>query len=497
MDVSKLRLKDFSQLGLNLLGRVFADGDARIVVSERAKYPMTVALENRTVILDPQRTGIFDLAIGARLLKHRAMRREGPTRERHKDAWLTKMARLELAKLARADLLRRYPGLHQLWGRYHSPNETDYSGLRMVVKSVSWTRLPDITQQSSNRKLAIDFNSNTAFRVIPELEITDAGNDLQWLIQAIAAGRIPLQTIPTLEDLPYIRIPYRICAGDIDPKIEEMERILADPENMDMVASLIRCYRQKSEVRDERLHLGRHQHAGIHLDSGRLVDAVIAQRVGLEPKMFRRKSSIIEPIFDSREHVAVVAVDLNDLRKSSFDYWNDPRARVLRFVLCMFSVFQKLEIDCAIIGIADQLVEIENLQTVCLHFVTTLKQADEPIDSSFWARFHHLMDHPPEFPGEPTCFHALGINELRDQFDAIAKVQDHSYRSQLWWARRGLKDPRLDHPGFLTRMADYIDTQVRDMERRFTGTFDTLPTFVPESLKNAGQPGGFLAGVRV
>jgi hypothetical protein len=360
--------------------------------------------------------------------------------------------------------------------------------------------------------------SSFEFAQIPELEITGAEDDFAWLLDALANGYFPLQAIPTLSELPFLRVPFRLCLGEALPTMEVIEEQLAQPENKELIDGLMGCYRRKSEVRQELFHQGRFKLDGIRLDTNRLVEAVMARRVGLQPRLFRERRPTIQPVFDPAEHLAVLAFDINDLRGQETWFSDDPREAIHRFLACLITFFQRLEIDLVVIGFADQLFRLPSPVTlppslgqaeqvegdgtnhyICLHFQIVLKQFDEPCDEAFWNRLVRLMIDPPRFSGERTCFHPLSLRDISESFDQIAWEQDHSYRSMVWWARRGMNRefPQFHDPDFLMRVADHVDREVLNIERRLSGILDTVASYLPQELKEHGRPGQYLQGIEI
>jgi hypothetical protein len=439
------------------------------------------------------------------------MRKTAPTDPEKRDNWLTRRAHRQWVPRSHEELQREYPGIIRLPGRFRPGCSLD--GLRVVHKSVEWQPLPrplpphqptggpGAPKTPSPRPDGPGSpSSGFEFQEIPEIEITGAEDDFAWLLEALAAGQVPLQTVPNLDELPFVRVPFRLLLGEASsPTAELFEEHLADQENKELIAALMGCYRRKSEVRQQRLTTGRRTRQGVRLDTNRLVEAVVGRRVGLEVDLFRQRASVIEPVFDPNEHLVVIAFDINDLRRHD-DWWeDDERAAVHRFLACMITAYQRLEVDCVVLGFADQLLTLPDERRVCLHLSMTLKGLDDEFDGAFWNRLAHLLNRPPRFPGAPCCFHPLSLRDITRTFDQALREQDHSYRAIIWWARRGMPRsiPEYRTADFLMRMADYIDGQMLDLERRMTGTLDTLASYLPSELKNHGRPGQYLQNIQI
>jgi hypothetical protein len=491
-------LDQFSPRGLNVLASIIGEADVRVLLSQRATHPATVVLESWTVVLDPRYAGLYDLALCSRLLKHRALRKAGPKNPERLDRWLTRRAHRQLIPKTHADLLRAYPGIRRLPGRYRPGADSD--DLRVVAKSVEWNPMPALPKDPPTARDGQPIHRlfggrGLEFTTIPELDITGSGDDFAWLMGALAGDQFPLQVIPGLDELPYLRIPFRLCVGESCPRMEQWEEQLADPDVKKIIQSLMDCYRRKSEVRQERRTLGRHTRHGVRLDANRLVDAVIARRAGMEPRLFRRTGSTIEPVFDPREHLVVITFDINDLRPGEPEWaWGDTRAMAHRFLASMVTTYQRLGVDCVVAAFADQIVTLPDGRNVCLHFFHTLKTVADSFDDAFWNRLGFVLERPLAFPGAPVCYHPLSLRDFIGTFDELARESDHSYRANVWWARRWIPDEfsQLSSTDFLMRVADYIDTEMEDLPRRLLGTFDTLGSYLPSRLKQHGRPGRFL-----
>lgn len=499
MDLASLTLGDFTNRGLNLLAHVFGDVDARVVLANRSVHPLTVALESRTVVLHPERAGLYDLALGARLLQHRGLRRKGPDDPRRKDAWLTLKAQRQLAPRTQVDLQQAFPGIGRLKGLFRPGRSLQ--DLRLVDRTIEWEPLSSFlasreSAQGDPHGRRAPMLRSPGLLHTPDLEINGAEEDFAWLINALEKGEVPLMHLDALEELPYIKVSVRQCVGERHPLIEEWEEQLACAENKELVENLMNCHRRKSEVRQQRLHGGRHTRAGVNLDMSRLVDAVMARRSGVEPRLFRKKGSLIEPVFDPREHLTVITFDMNDLRNLD---WHDGRAAVLRFLACLLTTHRRLEVDCVVQCTADRLITLSEGRHVCLHCHTRLKSIDEPFDEAFFARFGELIHRPPVFPGVKACFHPLGIADIVQAFDDALEQQEHSYRTIVWWARHGMPGefPQFQAPDFLMRAAEHVDREMDGLERRTAGTLDTLFSFLPDSLQQFGEPGRYLQGIQI
>lgn len=477
------RLDDYSNRTLALLTSAVAGVDGRVVTSYRAKYPLTVALDSRTLVLNPLTAGLYDLVLGARLLTHRDLLRQGPVEEQRKNRWLTLKAHRRLISTAQLELRQQFSGVEKLPGCFLPGSPV--SDLRLVANQVEW--LPFDMQHSAS-----SHGPGLAAQILPDLQITGTQDDFGCVLAALEAGQLMTNVLPGLDDLPYVAIPLRFATTDHCPLLRSWQRHAADPENRDTIVGLMRCYQSKSIVRQMRQPSGKPQVTGVNLDSNRLVSARAAMRAGRQMPLFRKTGSTIEPVFDPRQHLVVITFDLNDLEHLT---WNDNREEILRFLTVLLTVHQNLDVDVIVQGSADRLVETSDGRVVCLHFHTQFKALDEPFDESFWNRIMMLMRKPLALPGMKACYHALMAEDIARAFDQDDAT--HSYHTLVWWARRLMpgQRPEFRSHSFLERSASRIDYLMRELARCDV-TLDTEASFLPSELRACGQPGDYLHGVK-
>lgn len=492
MNPSQLRLSRFSTRTLNMLASVFGDcGDARVVLSDRSVYPLTVALTSRTIVLQPEYSGLYDLALGAALLRHRPLIKKGPSDPARLDRWLTLKANRFLVADAHAELQARFGRIDRLPGFFRPGSPL--TGLRLVDRCIEWEPLKGSKNATAGppflqRQMSIEANA------VPELEITGADDDFNWIVEALEAGSLNVESLPLLDELPFCRIPLRIESPHRFQLLEEWEHHLSDPENKDSIASLIKCHKDKAVVRERRRRAGRHTFSGVHLDSSRLTEAMVRARIGLPTPIFQNPASNLEPVFDADQFLTVLTFDLNDLRDLS---WQGNRSAVLRFLAVLLTCYDQLGVHLIVQGTADQIVKLADGRKVCLHFTSTLKSLDDSFNDVLLPRLAFLMQDSPRLPGTAGCFHAVAADDIRLAFQRATSLGDYSFFTLVWWARHLLdSEPDLRSYGFLHRSANHVDYAVRELEKELDGTLDTMGCFLPGELKERGQNGEFLRSIR-
>jgi hypothetical protein len=476
-------LEQFSPRGLNFIGSLIYGQEARVVLSRRIEAPVVVALESRTVLLDPDRTGLFDLCLACRLLRQRRKLRAAEERFKRLSPRLTRT----WVKEAEHDLLRAFPRIRQLPAgrcRFDSRDRTTWP--LIVWKEIPFKPLGENDLHTGQGQLC----------EVPGAEITCPTEDFAVVLRAIERGELRLEHYPELREMPVATFPLTIAFSEAHgPKFEQLERHLN--QFKDSIRQLLNCYRRKSEGMLDMSPLGKRTHSGIRLDATRLVDAVLARRAGLNPRLFQERRSTFQPIFDPRQHLVVFAVDLNGLRGGPTGGLGDPgfSERVLAIFL---RVFQTLGVDFILLGCADHVVELNNGQRVYLHVPVVLKGLHDDFDGAFWSRLAHVLEHPPRFPGEPACCHPLLLRRVGKMLaDAEAELGGadggkHAYRALLLAAKRGMPVvyPEFHGDDFLSRTANTMDDLIDGWIQRFDGAIDTLGCYIPAELKEHGRHGG-------
>ncbi len=474
-------LNQYSLRSLNLFASYLSDQDARVTISERYTNPLTVSLGPNTIALNPDEANIYDLILGAFLLRMRKIRNRAPANPDRQDDWLTRQAIEKLVPKIHRYLSEKFPSTRHLPGLFKPGKSIDQ--IRLTMNSVQLSPLEKVRTKFANVGRLEQWSH-------PDLDLLGTEEDADWLMSALNQDALALKTLDPFPEFPYARIQLKGDYRSCHPLRERYEAMMNEEDFKNSVQGLMRCVRRKSEVLEERLPQGKHQYSGVHMDSNRLVDVAVAQKLNRQPRVFRKKRTTIEPIFHADEHVAVLLFDLNDLCSESLSY---PLRRTLAMLI---TVYLKLEIDLSILGVMDRRVELSDGREVFLHGVLKIKSFNTPTDSSFWDKLFHLFDHPPKLPGEAIGFHPLQADELYQEFQQISKERSYSYRHQIWYSRRWMNQDLEYHddPDLLARGAHYVDSRMHQIERlENEGVFDTLPSFLPRILKSYAKPGGYLS----
>ena len=242
-------------------------------------------------------------------------------------------------------LQNEFPGILQLPGLFRPQRKL--KGLQVAVDVVEWNPLGP---GCGGGGFGVDS--------IPELDITGAEDDYTFLLEGLKQGTYPLQTLPGLEDLPFLRLPVRLNVSQARGRMEAIEQWISDATTKEMVGQFETCVRDKSEAREKRMDRGRHTVSGTHLDTNRLVDSVIARRVGIQPRLFRKPASVLEPSFIPDQHLVVFCFDVTlGVHKPLHD-WLDEDKNLGKMLSTLLTAYEHLGVDCIVVGYADRFVTL-------------------------------------------------------------------------------------------------------------------------------------------
>jgi hypothetical protein len=452
---------------------IIAGTDVTVMVSYRIERVSIVAYERWTIILDGSRAGLLDLCVAARLLRWRRKVKE--TFERKNK--LSQAATRALIQRATDSLVDQYPGILQLHGCFRNNQRKTWPDL--VWRKVRWKPLDEISFGQACHTSNWQYSST--------IEVTGA-DDLPKFFSAVESGQIEPEYFCELPGIPVVTVSYSITApGEPSPQFEHFENEIRS--NRTLIRDLQSCYTRKAEsALPERLR-GRQTTAGVVLDMQRLVEAEIGRRSGLPPRVFKRRAQESQPLFDPKRHLVVCAFNANSLQDNE---WSG-RTFSYHALGIFLEGFKLLGVNLVVVAFSDHLVTLKNGKRVYAQLLTQLKGVNDAMDATFYNRFTHVLQAPPRLAGIPCCFPPFMIRRVQDEFARAHRTQDHDYRTVLLIARGNLPGNPFNTEAFLRRAADAMDARLRVIQEKFPGIFDPMFSFIPEPLKLAGKPGGFVS----
>ncbi|MEQ8784658.1 MAG: hypothetical protein RIC55_00090 [Pirellulaceae bacterium] len=428
-------------------------------------------MKSWTLVLDPDRAGLWDLFLGSRLLLRRAAYRE--IKNSGRVASETELR--TWTKMAVDELIRRYPKILLLDGLHHPDVCTE-------PPLIEWTEAP------FERLNAAQLKDSIHLLHVPKVEFHGSEQDMVLLVEAIETGRFPLETFAELPGLHVATLPVQLSvAHTLNPRMEHIEEFLT--RKQDVQQTLINCYKRKSEGLFEAQANPRRLFSGMHLDTTRLARAAVARRTGKRVKLFRSRAHDYQRLFDPFQHLVVRGTDLNSL-------FSGPAGRPrwsAQGEAIMAAVFQKLGTDYSVFAFRDRLLTCGDGRQVYLHLPTKVKDYTDPFDAAFWNHLAHALD-PDDggFPGERAGLATIQLRTLVKEVERIAKVLEHPYRTIMLSSVHGMPTgSEFQDSSFLIATAEMLEQQLEMVHEQYAGRrIDTDFVYVCQDVKDHGRPGG-------
>ncbi len=461
----------------------------RVVLSTRAKYAVTVVLESNTIVLDPTRTGLFDLAVASccHVVNERrtALTDSKPSQ---RNAALRHHARRNVIPEVQKMLVARFPRLASTTGNAYLPG-SPLKGFAITEQDAMWNKLPRDVQWSDGLEMEL----------VSDIGLHGIEQDMKRLMAAFRRPDYPWEVLEGLEEFPVAVVPFRLSTAN-PAELESSERLMNDPEVISTMNGIHDCMMRKSESIEERIPQGALSHHGVYFDSNQLAAAVVAAKRGSDARLFRRKHSSILPNFDPRRHLVYLQLDLNDLANERGYSWSQVQLSLLGFL----RAYEMLDIDLVIEAFGDQLIKLPTSsgaeskpgRKAIVQFRTVLKRIDQPFDDLVWHHIRGYLSKPPKFPGRPVSFHPLTAKHIGAEITRLSRQYEHAYRTLFWFSRSGMGKelPYRSNLSVYERMAKYINVCMDRAERSLPpGQFDPQPVFVPNEIIDLGEPRGFLS----
>lgn len=482
-------LRDVPIRSLELFALAISGQRWRILISTRSKHPLTVVLKSKTLVLDPDRTFLFDLALAANCGEaDEWLGKLSGTTASQRNQQLTRQARQILIPAKQQWLMDRYRRLSNNWRNRYLPGQT-LAGFHVTENQASWNSL---------RKGASAVGCK--LEMIGGFELQGLERDSRSLVQAIRNGDIEWDVLHGLDEFAVATVPFSISNVHTQD-MESVERYLNDSEVVQSMNSFYGCLQRKAESLEERLPRGELRAQGVHLDDSRLVAAIVSARRGTLARIFRSKSSNVQPNFDPSRQLVYMQLDWNDIASSDLEVQQGKRrwGVLQQVVLGYVRACVRLDVDLVMESFADQYFSWShnaNCPPHCIvQFRTSIKSIDQPADESFWSRLIDFLTQPPRLPGRPVSFQPLTCRHIARDLRSFSRTHEHTMRNLFWCSRPELdgRIARKSSARLEERMSEYIDTTMENLERDFPpGQFDSEATFLPNPIIEYGHREGFL-----
>jgi hypothetical protein len=400
-------------------------GDA-VSVQSVSSSPHTVQVvgKSRTILLQGQRCSVLGLFLAAAML--REWLRDEASRAGRKDSSPTLGQAKELCRRARGWLLECFPSLRQVpenqWAQLSKPPFLPV--LRWQSALVAAQEIVPISKaQRVERPELLD---DTSYAVsLADCDLEGSASTFATFAAAIRDGKIPLQHLPELPDVPYVAVAVRV-GGRHDARAGTGERRQRREDIARKAAVMYsECVRESTEGMPVDSPPDAAAWAGLELDPGRLCDARIAIKTRRELPLFLQSEDPLTQ-FDPRQHCAVVYGDLGHGRAELLD--GAPSA-IMNASLA--EAYQLLGMRTEWHVCADFVVPGMKERRVVLHLDFLVKGENEPWGSLVWERFARLQGARMSGIGEAGVFPPLHLSRVVRR---LGRMVD------------GMEEPRWVHP---------------------------------------------------
>lgn len=454
---------------LRMVATMVCGRPADVILSERLKYPAALAAEDRKIFLDPCLCGMYDLFVLARLLSYRSEIKQ-------ENEYVPDGQVRQWIKAQRKLLRTRYPRLEAvLSGILHPAHGAlrDSALPRLAWKQVEYNQLPD------------DAFVGSRVHEITGVDLQGIENDFLKLQSAIENGSYPIEQDPDLPEMPVARLSTKLT-----PSRGKSELLEAYDHKFGMkqfVSIYQNCYLARTQGAEDLSSAPRHRRYGLHLDANRLHDAVVAEKSGYQLPVFRTPRRERLANFRPEQHLSVLAVDINSLRRGSID---DPAVSVV-FLLVMVKFFESMGVDFIVLSFKDRVLHLANGRDVYLHVPLVIKGVDEEM-SEAWPRIdmawqYHLTQ------GELSSFHPLQLKTIAEHIDHAAQNRRYKFYDLLYFNFHGLGGS-YHTPATALRAAQAMSRICDELEERHLGHwyyFGVVERRVARHLKRQERFEGF------
>jgi hypothetical protein len=451
-----------SERTLSLFATAVCGAPVTVVASERLVAPACASVARRTLWIDPERVGPYDLVLLAAMLRpRRGLRRFLPT----DSPW----GRRRVLRDTRAQVEREYASVRRLPGRWRDEVPDD--------------ELPELSADGPSMR-GVEFGPGTSSvgaTLVPGERIRGVEEDLGRLAAAVVAGHVPTRAHPGLPGLRYVEMPLRLRTHDLPLEETDAERE-ARRRADEGARGIVGCYENKTQgMQPTRVRPPRA--TGTRLDPRRLHEVATSLRTGTVARAFSRPPREVQTRFRPEQHYATLGFDAPSLvravgRRTSV---NTNLLRV--FVRC----FELMEIDCVVVAFRDRVLPLPDGSSVYVHVPCVAKEADEPFAPAVWQRLEALWE-PPAGGGEPACCVPLQLETLaRHARDADA-LRSRRFLTLQYMTLSGLP-ASLDVAPRRAAAAAASDDVLRRLVEEVEGEW-SVSLFVPQALIDEAPPGG-------
>lgn len=474
-----VRLDLFSDRALSMIASAVHGAPVTVVRSSRCRAPAALAMDGRTLFLDGERLGPYDLLVLAGLFRHR---RECSSRASVAATSPENVARWLEAESAH--VLRRFPGAANLKGLYRRVADTTIPAGMPAVEGGS---LPEVTWHDVTlRPLDAEQLARAGLGALSVrgLGLLGADDDLARIAEAIVAGKLPVKEHPALTELPYVEVPLRleVPATPEERRPVDVERLREIDEG---ARGIVKCIQEKLQgLHEQRVPMPRT--LGTRLHPGRLHDAFLANRTGAPAHIFRRPPAETDAVFRPDRHLAVMGFDVHSLHAAIKRHGR----LSLNFIRMLVRVYEMLEIESVVVTFSDQVLDLPDGRRVYLHMPHVAKALDEPFGPRVWSRLEAAWS-APRGTENAACFVPLQLATMERLSRGPVQENQPRYLKLDYYSLDGLPPPHADD-ATLERVADATERVLKRFRDETASEVD-LGVFLPKALIRRAAKGSIVS----
>lgn len=450
---------------LSLLATAVCGSPVTVVTSSRTEAPGCASLRRRTIWIDPERVGPYDVVLLAGLLRKRRGGRVFAAR-----GGRSRRARTRLIDRTRRSLEAEYPALAGLDGLWRT--------------DVPDGGRPELVWDAPRMRGLETGGGELSAKLVPGEELAGVEGDLDRLADGIASGRVPTRSHPALPEMPYVVLPLSLRMNDHPREVTDAEREVRREVDR-MAQGIVTCYENKTQgVHAARIRPPRA--SGSRLDPRRLHEVAVALRTGGAARPFARPPIEVQATFRPEQHYGVLGFDAASLHAAV-----SRRGRLSVNLLRVFArCFEMMEIDCVVVAFRDRVLDLPDGRRVYLHVPCVAKAHDEPFSDAVWQRLQALWS-PMTGAGASACFAPLQVETLARHAREATIGDDRRWATLEYMTLAGMPSDveTFAHTAASAAAADRALVSLRD-EIPAEWSFSL---FVPQALSRAAPRGGILA----
>ncbi|GEM_PF-4313215 len=490
-----LRLSDFSVRALELLASRIAGTAVELLLSPQARHPLTVTLGTTSLLLHPHQAGLYDLLLGACLLRFRDEAKElqprCPFAPQVVRSWVDR---------ARQELAHRFPGaVRKCQGVFHPQSPSSRQLPYCSWQQAPWKKLKETLGEPGKLPGAALPLSQPAALLGGSLDLgTSPEETYDQVVQAIRDGLLPRMDCPELR-----RVPVYTLWGQVAPSQKVPEGNWFRFEMMlrrKAIAEFQRCFVRTATNQQQVAPFWLRHTQGAYLDGARLAEAALSLVTGTPGRVFRRKQHWqTEPVFRPEEHFV--------LRISSEAFRNTQGVTYSPIERIIAKIFRQLGVRYGLIVLADQVLQLPDGERAYLHLPVLVKHPLAPFDDHFWRRLVAIENTHPVLPhAHLACVPTVAVRTAA----AMLEILDPHYDCNRHCPMFSLSSPLpreepwgfFHAPWFLSGVAEKLNQLLEELAHKYQQRRHTLQRacqvnlsylFLWSKLQKYGKPGTYVS----